>query len=77
MWYALDYVDAELEECELVYADQLYNTKEEAEAARAVMPVPQMFEVNTYGIKDLCEIFSTDEEHLWINPFKLTVKVLC
>ena len=59
-YYALDYVDGELNECELVYNDQLYATQEEAEQARAGMSRPDLFDVTWYGIKDLEEIYDTE-----------------
>lgn len=58
-YWALDYVEAG--SCELVYQDKLYSSELEAEAARAAMPRPELFEVNWYTELDLREVFDCDE----------------
>jgi hypothetical protein len=59
-YWALDYVNGELSECELVYEDQLYLTEEEAEAAARATARPELFEVTWYSIADLREVYETD-----------------
>ena len=59
IYWALDYVDDA--SCELVYRDKLYPNKLEAEAARAAMPRPELFEVNWYTELDLRDIYEDDE----------------
>lgn len=58
-YYALDYVNGQDGECELVYNDQLYMTKEEAEAAREATGRPDLFDVTWYGEKDLEDVYMT------------------
>ena len=50
-FWALDYVDKY--ECELVYNDQLYNSWEEANAARLLIGRPELFDITKYGELDL------------------------
>jgi len=57
-YYALDYINGELGECELVYNDQLYASEEEAAAAREQTGREDLFDINWYGIKDLEEIYN-------------------
>lgn len=52
-YWALDYINAQDSECELVYNDQLYATEEEAEAAREATGRPDLFDINWYTINDL------------------------
>ena len=58
-YWALDYVEAG--SCELVYQDKLYRSELEAEAARAAMPRPELFEVSWYTKLDLRETYEDDE----------------
>ena len=55
-YWAIDYINKD--ECELVVGDQLYPTKEEAEAVISELPRPELHEVNWYGLGDLSEIYS-------------------
>lgn len=59
-YWALDYVNGQDGECELVYNDQLYMTEEEAEAAREATGRPDLFDITWYGMKDLEEIYSAN-----------------
>lgn len=59
IYWALDYVDDA--SCELVYKDKLYPNKLEAEAARAAMRRPELFEVNYYSELDLRELYDDDK----------------
>ena len=59
-YWALDYVNDKLGECELIYEDQLYLTEEEAEAAARAMAHPELFEVTWYSMADLYEVYETD-----------------
>lgn len=59
IYWALDYVDDT--SCELVYKDKLYANKLEAEAARAAMRRPELFEVNWYTERDLRDMYEDDE----------------
>ena len=56
-YWALDYVNGELGECELVYNDQLYATEEEAEAAREATGRPDLFDITWYTPLDLDEVY--------------------
>lgn len=56
-YWALDYVNGELGECELVYNDQLYATEEEAEAAREAIGRPDLFDITWYTPLDLDEVY--------------------
>ena len=56
-YYALDYVNGQVGECELVFGDQLYRTEDEAAAAREATGRSDLFDVSWYGIKDLEEIY--------------------
>lgn len=58
-YWALDYVEAG--SCELVYQDKLYRSELEAEAARAAMSRPELFEVSWYTKLDLRETYEDDE----------------
>ena len=58
-FYSLDYVNGQDGECELVYDDQLYATKEAAYAARAAMSRPELFDVTMYRRIDLYEVYGT------------------
>lgn len=58
-YWALDYVNGELGECELVYNDQLYATEEEAEAARENTGHSDLFDITWYSELDLAEIYPT------------------
>lgn len=57
-YWAIDYVNGELGECELVYGDQLYATEEEAIRAATETGRPELFDVTWYGVKDLDEIYN-------------------
>ena len=56
-YWALDYVNGQDGECELVYNDQLYATEEEAYAAREANGRPDLFDVTWYTPLDLDEIY--------------------
>ena len=56
-YWAIDYVNTNDAECELVCDDQLYATEEEALAVLARLPQPELHEVSWYSILDLSEIF--------------------
>ena len=56
-YWALDYVNGELGECELVYNDQLYATEKEAEAAREATGRPDLFDITWYTPLDLDEVY--------------------
>lgn len=56
-YWALDYVNGQDNECELVYDDQLYATEEEAETARDATGRPDLFDVMWYTLADLDEIY--------------------
>ena len=56
-YYALDYVNGQDGECELVYNDQLYMTEEEAEAAREATGRPDLFDITWYSELDLEEAY--------------------
>ena len=62
-YWALDYIDDC--SCELVYGNQLYSTKEEAEAARETSPDCIYLEVNWYTLTDL-------EEDVFMCPIEIT-----
>ena len=72
IYYALDYISSHDWECELVYRDQLYNTEEEAVAAREETGRPDLFDITWYGIKDLEEIYNGNIE---ITP-DLVVRII-
>ena len=59
-YWALDYVNDKLDECELVYNGQLYESEEKAELARQSMKDPNLFEVNWYQIGDLYELYDNN-----------------
>lgn len=56
-YWALDYVNGELGECELVYGDQLYTTEEEAEIARQSTGRPDLFDITWYTPLDLDDVY--------------------
>lgn len=56
-YWALDYVNGQDGECELVYNDQLYATEEEAYAAREATGRPDLFDVTWYTPLDLDDIY--------------------
>ena len=56
-YWALDYVNGQDGECELVYNDQLYATEEEAYAAREATGRPDLFDVTWYTRLDLDDIY--------------------
>ena len=56
-YWALDYVNGQDGECELVYNDQLYATEEEANAAREATGRPDLFDVTWYTPLDLDDIY--------------------
>ena len=56
-YWALDYVNGELGECELVYGDQLYATEEEAEIARQSTGRPDLFDITWYTPLDLDDVY--------------------
>ena len=56
-YWALDYVNGQDGECELVYNDQLYSTEEEANAAREATGRPDLFDVTWYTPLDLDDIY--------------------
>ena len=56
-YWALDYVNSQDNECELVYNDQLYATEEEAYAAREATGRPDLFDVTWYTQLDLDDIY--------------------
>lgn len=66
-YWALDYINGELGECELVYDNQLYATEAEAKAAAEETGRPDLFDVTWYTMNDLeddiyaCN-FHVDEE---------------
>ena len=68
-YWALDYIDEV--SCELIVDDQLYKTYEEADAARAGLSSPWMYEITSYRYIDLLEVFDVDEleidEHLKLH----------
>ena len=69
-YYALDYVNGELGECELVYNDQLYLTEEAADAAREATGRPELFDITWYSRMDLEETYNTEisiDEHLKVH----------
>ena len=49
-FWALDYVNDETNECELVYGDQLYATEADAQLARLQADCTNQLEVNWYTI---------------------------
>ena len=57
-YWALDYVNGQDGECELVYNDQLYATEEDAYAAREATGRPELFDITWYTPMDLDEIYS-------------------
>jgi hypothetical protein len=57
-YWALDYVNGQDNECELVYNDQLYPTEEAAEAAREATGRPDLFDITWYTPLDLDDIYS-------------------
>ena len=60
-FWALDYVDEH--ECELVVDGQLYETEEEACAAREALPHPECYDVTWYTKADLeRDVFMCDVE---------------
>ena len=64
-YYALDYINPDTQECELVYGDKLYHSEEEAEAARKRLPETDMLVVNWYTMADL-------EDDVYTAPFHIT-----
>lgn len=72
IYYALDYINSHDGECEPVYCDKLYDTEEEATAAREETGRPDLFDITWYGIKDLEEIYNRNIE---ITP-DLMVRVI-
>lgn len=56
-YWALDYVNGELGECELVYGDQLYATEEKAEIARQSTGRPDLFVITWYTPLDLDNVY--------------------
>ena len=56
-YWALDYINYEYNEFELVYDDQLYASEEEAMKARAAMPRPELFKVVVYSYSELLEVY--------------------
>jgi len=69
-FWALDYVNDETNECELVYGDQLYATEADAQLARLRADCTNQLEVNWYTILDLeDDVFDcpfTIDDHLHI-----------
>ena len=57
-YWALDYVNGQDNECELVYNDQLYLTEEAAVAAREATGRPDLFDITWYTPLDLDEVYS-------------------
>ena len=57
-YWALDYVNGQDNECELVYNDQLYATEEEAEAAREATGRPDLFDITWYTLADLEDVYA-------------------
>ncbi len=57
-YWALDFVNEE--ECEPVYSDQLYATREEAEAAAQATGRPELFDITMYRYIDLLGLYNTD-----------------
>ena len=57
-YYALDYINGQDGECELVYGDQLYHTEDDAAAAREATGRSDLFDITWYGIKDLEDIYN-------------------
>lgn len=69
-YWAIDYINDELSECEPVYGDQLYVSEEEAETVRKTLDRPELFEVNWYGPRDIQEFYTrkiTIDENLHVN----------
>lgn len=64
-YYALDYVNPIDNTCELVYRNKLYHSKEEAEAARKLLPDAEFLEVNWYTLADL-------EDDVYTVPITIT-----
>ena len=56
-YWAIDYVNGEMGECELVCDDQLYATEEEAQAVLDKLPRPDLHEITWYTFKDLQELY--------------------
>lgn len=59
-YWAIDYVNGEAAECELVCDDQLYATEEEAQAVLEKLPRPDLHEVSWYSLPDLQEIYMSE-----------------
>lgn len=57
-YWALDYVNGADGECELVYCNQLYATREEAEVAREATGRPDLFDITWYTPLDLDEVYT-------------------
>ena len=60
-YWALDYVNGELGECELVYGDKLYATEEEAYAACEATGRPELFDITWYSVADLEDAYGTND----------------
>jgi len=75
IYWALDFIDDELGECELVCDNQLYATEEEAYHALSQVDRPDCFEVNWYSRLDLEEdIYGREiliDQDLVIHPLYL------
>ena len=57
-YWAIDYVNGEAGECELVLDDQLYATMEAAMEARRKLRRPELYEVSWYTYPDLQELYN-------------------
>jgi len=69
-YWALDYINGELGECELVYNDQLYATEDEAISAREATGRPDLFDTNWYSKLDLEELYNMPvsiDKHLRVH----------
>lgn len=60
-YWAIDYINSELAECELVCDDQLYATEEEAQAIIDKLPRRNLYEVNWYSKVDLYDVYDTED----------------
>ena len=75
-YWAIDYINGELGECEVVYNDQVYKSEEEAAAARIATGRPDLFDVSWYTMPDLEEIYdyhkvNIDESgHISVSAFR-------
>lgn len=59
-YYALDYINGQDGEYELVYGDQLYPTFEDAKAACKATCRPDLFSITIYDIKTLEDTYRTE-----------------